>query len=314
VSERRCCVCDRDVAASARPLGDRWFCAEHRARALGALSFDWSRAGLVEVALVGVFVWIVSLLGGSGATGALPTSLSAGVLLALIPTAIWLVYIYRLDRVEPEPWGLVLGVLVAGGLLGWVIVEPVAVGVLDVEAWEHRSPVAEVVASVAVRGTLSTLATYVAVRFTVYLTDELDDPLDGIVYATAAALGVVTVENVAFVVDGGVLPFEGATAMASRALVHVAAAAVLGYGMGRARFAARGGALFMGGGFAGAVLVTGGAKHVAVVGGIDGGDVLPWVTLAISLGVALVTLLAIDRLMTRLMFESLAVRGEEVAS
>jgi len=41
----------------------------------------------------------------------------AGILMALIPALIWLVFFYQQDRLEPEPKGYVLGVFILGAIL-----------------------------------------------------------------------------------------------------------------------------------------------------------------------------------------------------
>jgi RsiW-degrading membrane proteinase PrsW (M82 family) len=67
---------------------------------------------------------------------------------------------------------------------------------------------------------------------------EFDEPMDGLVYGAAAALGFAAMENVLYVVSGG-----WATALL-RALtavpMHAACGAILGYGVAQSRFTARG--------------------------------------------------------------------------
>ncbi len=307
MSDRFCCVCNKALSPHATPLGRRYFCNVHRAMALKSLQFDWTRSGMIEIGLVGLFVSLVGWLGGDGASGALPTSMEVGLLLAVVPTLIWMAYIYRLDRVEPEPWSMVFGVFFAAGLLWHSIGKPVMQDVFQISSWVHHSTVSETVAAVFLVGTLQQLCTYLAVRYTVYLTGEFDDPLDGIVYATAASLGVATLTNIDFVMAGsGVLPLEGATAIATSALINVAAAAVLGYGLGRARFSNAGVQRWIGGAFALSVVTHGGLSRLASIMGIEGRELSPMLTLSVTLVAAVVILLLIDRLMVRLMFESLA--------
>lgn len=277
----------------------------HRARALRSLRFSWTRSGVAEVTILAAFVAVVySVFHG---IQELPTSLEVGLGLALVPTAVWMVYVYRLDRVEPEPWTLVLGVGALAALLYHAVLGPVAEGWLEISHWQHRSDLDEALAQLLVLSPLQQFCAYLAVRYTVYMTDEFDDPIDGIVYATAAGLGVATLANVELVThSSGILPVAGATAVASRALVSVAAAAALGYGMGRARFSSRPmRQLWLGGGFGGSVLILGGLRHAAVVLGVDGGQVTPWITLAVSLTAAVAILTVIDRLSVHLIVESL---------
>lgn len=306
MDEARCCVCHRSFPpAQTERLGARVFCRADHARALEATRASWSRAGLIETGLVAAFVAVVASTLGGGEAGTLPTSVGTGLVLALVPALIYMVYVYRQDRLEPEPWGLVLGVFVLGGLLGGGVATPLLDDVLRVPEWQHRSALAEVVASVCVVATVQQLCTYLAVRYTVYLTDEFDEAVDGVIYVSAAGLGMATVLNVQFVVDSdGVLPLAGATAIASSTLIHVASAAILGYGLGRDRFSPRG-QPWLAGCFVLAVVVHGGLRQLVVLAGTDGATFRPWVALAVSLGLGASVLVGSHLLTAKLRRETL---------
>ena len=284
----RCCVCHEPFADDAlRWLGGRPFCAEHHARALDATRTHWSRAGLVESALVALFVLGVALVFGNHP---LPTSLDVGLGLALVPAILWMVFIYRQDRVEPEPIGLVVGVFVLGGLLATAVQGPV-LDVFGVDRWHHRDALAPWIASIAVEGTIAMLCAYVAVRYSVFFTSELDEPVDGVIYATAASLGVATAVNVDLVMHHqGVLPLAGATTMASTTLVHVAAGVVLGYGIGRRRFDREGGHRWMTLAFLGSVIVQGGFHELVARAGTIGGSFDPVFGFGVALGLGVIVL------------------------
>ena len=279
----RCCVCHQPFAtADVQWLGGRPFCERHHALALEATATHWSRAGLVETGLLAGFVGIVTLVFGSAP---LPTDILSGAVLAVVPALIFLVFVYRQDRIEPEPAHLVIALFLVGGLLGASVVDPLSEHLLGADLTEYRSGIGAWVASIGVRGTRAVLFTYLAVRYTVYLTPEFDEPVDGIVYATAAMLGMATASNVAMVTQHqGVLPVAGATAMASTTLVSVATGALLGYGLGRARFDAAAGQHWLTTAFGFAILVHG-TLH----------EIVHWVATArgvfdplLSFGVALV--------------------------
>ena len=234
MEKTRCCVChDFFAPADVKWLGGRSFCTRHHELALEATETNWSRAGLIETALVVGFIGLVSLVFGSEA---LPTSEAMGLALALVPAGLFLLFVYRQDRIEPEPVHMVLGIFALGILLGHGLIDPIAESLME-DGWRHRSTLSAWVSAIGIGGALSTFAAYLAVRYTVYLTDEFDEPVDGIVYATAASLGLATASNMDFVAHHeGVLPVAGATLMASTTLIHVASGVVLGYGMGRCRF------------------------------------------------------------------------------
>ena len=303
-----CCVCKKIIAEpDDQRIGARHFCREHYARALHASRSRWSRSGLVETALIGVFVALVAWIFSGPRYGTLPTSMGMGMLLSLVPAVIWMVYIYRQDRIEPEPWSLVGGVFLIGGLLGHSIAFPAAEEVFKLSVWGHGSRYSTWIADIAVAATLQQLCTYLAVRYTVYLTDEFDEAVDGVVYATAAALGLVTVANFRFVIQSeGVLPVAGAMEICSNALVHVAAASVLGHGLGRARFEKKGlrGQVFLGLCFLGSIVINGGLKRFATVIGVRGTEFLPGLTFSVASVIGVVILVSIDVLTARLCMSS----------
>ena len=307
-SQARCCVCHREFPETEGDfLGGRFFCAKHREDALRAADAQLSRSGLAETALLAVFVGAVALTLGNGPSASLPTSLSMGLLLALVPAAIWLVFVHRQDRLEPEPWGVVLGVFALGALLGHAVVIPGSRVLFDVGQWRHASMLGEVVASVGVDGTLAILVAYVAVRYSVYLTDEFDEPVDGIVYGVAACLGVATALNVHFVIDtGGVLPLAGATHVVNTSAGLVAAGAVLGYGLGKSRFDPKRGGLWLTLAFLLAAGIAGGVEQIAMAAGVRHGSFHPWSSLGAALAIVAVVLLSCHVLTARMRHQTLA--------
>ena len=95
-----CCVCGRPAA---KTIGRRGFCEEHYQAATRHRS-GVERSLLIQFAALAVFVALVYagvqvLQPVFSATSLLVT----GVVLAVIPAAIWLSFFYRLDRLEPDP-------------------------------------------------------------------------------------------------------------------------------------------------------------------------------------------------------------------
>lgn len=305
----RCCVCDAPLAPEQRQsLGGRDFCAEHYDRALHASRATITRSGLLETVATGAFVVVTYLL--LGHSGRVPTSTGWGLALALVPSLIWLFYIYRRDRLEPEPWPAVLGVFVLGGLLSYGAVGPLTRG-LNVHEWMYRSPFAQAVGTMCIIAPLQELCKYLAVRYTVYLTEEFDEPIDGVVYATAAGLGMATVINIAFVVESeSILPLAGATHIAVTALVHVATGTLLGYGLGRARLLQRG-QVWLAFWFSAAVIVNGGAQLLVVQMEAATATDRPWLGLGTAVAIAAAVLTATHVLTTRLSREAL--NGDVIA-
>lgn len=148
----------------------------------------------------------------------------AVLLASLAPVFIILFYIYFRDRYDKEP----LGLLVKALLLGIVIVIPV---VFMERLLMNLMPPAGKVAEAAyhafvVAGFTEELFKFLALYLLVWKSPSFNEKFDGIVYAVFVSLGFAGVENVMYVMDGGMQ-----TAL-TRALTAVPAHAIFGVTMG----------------------------------------------------------------------------------
>lgn len=165
------------------------------------------------------------------------TLLLTGVFLALIPTGIWLVFFNLQDRAEPEPKGHVLAIFGLGALLAAAVGVPMVESLFRVSNWIYTSAAATILGGILVVGFTQEFLKYAAVRYSIYHTDEFDEPTDGVIYSTAAGLGYATVLNIQFVVaNGGVDLGAGIIRMAVVALAQAAFSGITGYFLGRAKF------------------------------------------------------------------------------
>lgn len=159
--------------------------------------------------------------------------------LALLPGLLWLWYFWARDEYEPEPLALVARLFVAGAgafAFAWGL-ERLAQTAL--ENWTlpqtlHPLGYAALRAFGVVAPTEEGLKALVVLLFA-YPNEEFDEPMDGVVYASSAALGFATVENVSYV-----LAFDGATLVVRAAFccfLHAGCSGLVGYYLGRAKFA-----------------------------------------------------------------------------
>ncbi|MCA9583038.1 MAG: PrsW family intramembrane metalloprotease, partial [Myxococcales bacterium] len=261
------------------------------------MGIDLRRAGLVEAAFTGLFigaVWVADPVTPIVSWWLPP-------LLALVPSLIWFRYVFRLDRLEPEPWRVVVAVALLAGLLSHTLAEPLARGGFGVEEWGHRSTLSSFVSSTFVVATLEQLSVYLAVRYTVFLTDEFDGRMDGIVYGAAAGLGIATVESGYEIFDLQALYLPPlAVTVVTRALSHVAAGAVLGAALGLSGSARGRGQAILAMGFVLSVLVRGGMRELAARWGVDGLSTSFFQAAAVSIGLGAVVLVFVDLLAARL--------------
>jgi RsiW-degrading membrane proteinase PrsW (M82 family) len=174
------------------------------------------------------------------------------VLVPVIPGLFWMWVFYQTDRYEPEPKHLILATFALGVVSiapAWLIEQ--GAGLVypfmeHVEAAAEGSPldgnlVPIFLGCFLVIGPAEELCKFLAVRLFVYRHAEFDEPLDGLIYAAASALGFASLENVLYVVHlrHHALEVEWTT-LAARSLMalpgHVIFAATWGYGLGRKKF------------------------------------------------------------------------------
>ena len=105
--------------------------------------------------------------------------ITVGILiLAFAPGLFWLAYFYSKDRLEPEPLYRVRNCF----LIGMIVVVPAIL----VEKLTDFSLIFTLVVGAPI---IEEYFKFVAVRYTIYESAEFDEPMDGIVYAAATALG-----------------------------------------------------------------------------------------------------------------------------
>jgi RsiW-degrading membrane proteinase PrsW (M82 family) len=197
----------------------------------------WRNEFLLIISLI-VFVGVVYALDAALKPVFTTSSLLlSGVFLALVPAAIWLVFFYLQDRIEPEPKAYVAGVFALGAVLAAAVGVPLVENVFRVSHWIHANTLATIVGGILIVGFTQEFLKYAAVRYSIYHSDEFDEPTDGVIYATAAGLGYATVLNIQFVVsNGGVNLGTGAITMAVVALAQASFSGITGYFLGRAKF------------------------------------------------------------------------------
>jgi RsiW-degrading membrane proteinase PrsW (M82 family) len=234
-------VCNKPVTGAARMLGGRAFCEEHYAR-VGRNRRGMWQAMLILIVGLALFVTAV-YFAAPAVRDALqgPVLLWVGLLLALVPAAIWLVVFYLQDRTEPEPKQYILGVFLLGVLLAAAVGQPLIQDFFRVNDWASGNLALGLLAGICIIGIVQEFLKYAAVRYSVYGSAEFDERIDGIIYGAAAGLGYATYLNVQYVIaNGGVDLGIGAVRIAVIALAHASFAGVTGYFLGRAKFENRG--------------------------------------------------------------------------
>ena len=175
------------------------------------------------------------------------------LLVPLVPGVIWLALLYRTDKYEPEPKRMValtyvLGVLAIvpafiGERLGdrlYPYLRAVDAVAATPDGLMSIDPVPLAIGCFLIIGPCEELAKFLAVRLVMYRSREFDEPLDGIIYASAAALGFASLENVFYVIDWSGGPHVRWGMLGLRAFLalpgHVIFSCAWGIALGRAKF------------------------------------------------------------------------------
>lgn len=152
------------------------------------------------------------------------------IILGFAPGIFWVWYFYRQDKWEPEPKRMIAKVF----LYGIIISFPVLV-------LEAPFIFSELLLAIVAAPIIEEVFKFFTVRYSVYENREFSEPLDGIIYATAAALGFASIENTFYLFS---FLNEGVVALTAffivRALLSVPAHALFssmwGYALGVAKY------------------------------------------------------------------------------
>jgi len=156
-----------------------------------------------------------------------------GLLLAIVPSVLWMALFYSQDRLEPEPHSYVINVFILGMLLGSGLQQPLLRDIFQVQRWMDGGSYTTIIAAMLLTGILTAALTYWAVRFTVMPTNEFDEQIDGIIYGTAAALGLGVAANLTYLIENGTISLGvGTLQIIVTSLAYATFGAVVGYFLG----------------------------------------------------------------------------------
>jgi RsiW-degrading membrane proteinase PrsW (M82 family) len=157
--------------------------------------------------------------------------------LAIAPGLAICVYIFLRDQFNREPRKRLIICFFLGILSALIaaIAEPLLIGHFQLDPAESILS-AFLIAFVMV-ALVEEWSKYIMVRFYAFGKPEFDEPFDGIVYSVMVSMGFATVENIAYVMQYG----YGTAIMRMFLSVpaHACFAIIMGYYMGKAKFAGR---------------------------------------------------------------------------
>ncbi len=123
--------------------------------------------------------------------------------LALLPGILIIIYIYKKDKVEKEPWRLILKLMIFGALS----CIPASFMESFIDAWMPSYPEGSLPYALSMAfasaALCEELCKYAFLRFGAWNSPEFGYRFDGIVYGVAVAVGFAVLENVMYVASGG---------------------------------------------------------------------------------------------------------------
>jgi RsiW-degrading membrane proteinase PrsW (M82 family) len=291
-----CCVCGVPVSPPYNLAGGRVYCARHFA-ALDSANQGFWRSALVQIVGMALYSLVVALLVYLLGEVDRPWLVPLGVLLVVLPTALWLYYFYRQDRLEPEPKSRIMQVFVLSLLLTEAAGIPFVYDWFGVRDWASADTTTSLLASLLIAGFVWQGINYLSVRWLVYATPEFDERMDGIIYGTISGLGVATAINLHYVLDNqGVALAPASVYIATTALAQASFGGVMGHFMALAKFEHRP-VWWVPVGVAVAAALNGLFSWLLGEVSADGLTVEPWRSLALGIVVALVTFMLLLFLM-----------------
>jgi RsiW-degrading membrane proteinase PrsW (M82 family) len=176
---------------------------------------------------------------------AAPANLGLAALAVVLPFVLslaWLFFVRRFDRAQPEPWSIVAATFMLGGAsvvpaalaeVGWSRLSPwldpsLATMGGRIVALPLALPVFALVVGLSEEG-----AKLLGAWSLAFHRREFDEPVDGIVYGSASALGFAAIENVKYFAVGRLDGALVATRMFVTLPAHIFFGAIWGYALGR---------------------------------------------------------------------------------
>lgn len=158
------------------------------------------------------------------------------VILSVAPPVAFLVWILRYDRIEPEPLLFILRIMFFGALT--VIPAALIEGLfLSLPLFQGEGLAAAALQSFLVIAPVEETVKLLAVFLFVWKSRNFNEPNDGIVYAGTVSIGFAMAENLFYVFENGL--GIGIARALTAIPGHTFTGVIMGYFLGRARFASR---------------------------------------------------------------------------
>lgn len=154
---------------------------------------------------------------------------------SLVPVIVIIFYIYVKDKFEKEPKKLLIFNFLLGAI-GSIFISSVLYITYDnyLPKPDEFSVGQQFLKAFFVVALIEEFSKYVIVRFYAQPKNDFNEPFDGIIYAVMVSMGFAAIENISYVVDGGLTTalLRAFTAVPAHATFGI----LMGYFMGKAKF------------------------------------------------------------------------------
>ncbi|MCX7845188.1 MAG: PrsW family glutamic-type intramembrane protease [Dictyoglomaceae bacterium] len=155
------------------------------------------------------------------------------LVLAIAPGIALAWYVYNKDRWEKEP----LRLLILSFILGVLVVFPAGLveGIVELLAiFNKKNLISLALYCFFGIGLIEEGAKFLVIYKYIYPREEFNTPFDGIVYSSMVGLGFATIENIGYVITGGIQTAIFRALLAVPA--HFLFSLIMGYSLGLAKF------------------------------------------------------------------------------
>ncbi len=193
-------------------------------------------AGLL--ALVGISYAIEAIFSVDTPIEVRPIS---ALVIALAPALLWLASFHLRELREAAPKGHVVPTF----LFGAFVAGPSAAFIIDLSAHSFEPALnfssmalERWIYAIAIAGMAQELAVYLVVRYSLYTSPAFDEPIDGLVYMSAAGIGFASYESYQLLqATGGEIFLSAAVSQSAiTTLGHASFAGIMGLAMAHAKF------------------------------------------------------------------------------
>jgi len=159
------------------------------------------------------------------------TGFAISLILAVVPSLLWLLFYLRKDA-HPEPNWMILKVFLYGSLA----VVPAIIAELGLEII-----ISQWLAVFLISVFIEEIIKYLVIRWIVFRSPELDEPVDLMLYMVISALGFAALENLFFLLDPQLVSFTSllgisAARFLTAVFIHTLSSGLFGYFLARNYF------------------------------------------------------------------------------